>query len=157
MTRNSTTSMFLIFTCKLWLATFGSASGSSFSWRLNEHASVFPPQTFLEVFWIHVGTASDQQRVPGGSFTTASIKASFLGVHPSESQKYTAKTKHPRTFTLAWATIPSFSGMYVTAPSSLPTTAPRVLSIFRRLFPTWACDPHCFAFSSGIPAVSFVF
>ena len=63
-------------------------------------------------------------------FTSATISASFLGIHPSGCQKYTAKTRiPPLTFTHAWAVLPSFPGIDVTAPPSLPTTAPRLLSI----------------------------
>ena len=53
------------------------------------NALYFDPQTLPEFFRV-------QPRMPGGSpcLTTASIKASFLGVHPSEFQQYTAKTPH---------------------------------------------------------------
>ena len=59
-------------------------------------------------------------------YTTASIKASFLGVQPSECQKYTANTRiPPRTCTHDWAIDPSFD---MTVLSSLPMTAPKLLS-----------------------------
>ena len=92
----------------------------------------FVSQVLLLIFWLLVGIARYQPRclVILACFTTTTISASFLGVHPSGCQKYTAKTRiPPLTFTHAWAMLPSFPGIDVTAPSSLPTTAPRLLSI----------------------------
>ena len=45
--------------------TLSSASGDSFSWRLNERAPAFVPQAIG--IWIHVGIASEKPKVPGTS------------------------------------------------------------------------------------------
>ena len=72
--------------------------------------------------------------------TTASISASFLGGHPSQCQKYTAKI--------------SFPGIDMTDPSSLSTTAPKSLSSATKT-PLHAClQFSLLAFSSVILAAS---
>ena len=81
-------------------------------------------------------------------FRTASSKASFLGVHPSECQKYTEKTRNPPlTFTHAWAILPSLPGIESIAPSSTP---PQLLPSDCRLPQNFllmcAYDPHCLLF-----------
>ena len=76
-------------------------------------------------------------------FTTASSRASFLGVQPSECQKYTEKTsKPPLTFTHAWAILPSLPGIEAIAPSSPPTTGPKLLSAATKTLLTYAFDLH---------------
>ena len=55
-------------------------------------------------------------------YNTASSRASFLGVHPSECQKYTENTRMPRTFTQ----LGDFT--LITAPPLSPTTVPKLLS-----------------------------
>ena len=88
-------------------------------------------------------------------FITASINASFLGVQPSECLQFSAKTRiPPLTFTHAWAILPSFPGIDVTAPSSVPTTAPRLLSIATKTPPDVCLRSSLLAFSSVIPTAS---
>ena len=80
-------------------------------------------------------------------FSTASSRASFLDYHPSECQKQTEKIRSPTlTFTQAWAILPSFPSI---APSSAPTTAPRLLSTATKTSPD-----VCLRSSS--PAISLV-
>ena len=82
--------------------------------------------------------------------TTASSKASFLGVPPSECQKYTEKTRRPPlTFTYAWAILPWLPWIESIAPSSAPTTAPRLLS-------TATKTPPDVCLRSSVPALSSV-
>ena len=81
-------------------------------------------------------------------FTTASSNASFLGVQPSECQKNTEKTrKPPLTFTHAWAILRSLPEIESIAPSSAPTTAPKLL-------PTATKTPSDVCFRSSVPALS---
>ena len=55
------------------------------------------------------------------SFTTASIKASCLGVQPSECQKYAEKARiPPRKISHAWAILPSLPGIEPTTPINAP-------------------------------------
>ena len=78
--------------------------------------------------------------------TTASINASFLGVHPSECQKLIAKASTPPLiFTHVWAILPSFEGVDMPAPS-LSNTAPRLLSIARVTPPDMCLRSLLFAF-----------
>ena len=83
-------------------------------------------------------------------FSTASMMASFLGVHPSKCLKYTEKMRNPPlTFTHAWAIIPSFPGIDSIAPFSAPTTAPSLLPIATK-------TPRYVSLRSSSPAVSSV-
>ena len=76
-------------------------------------------------------------------FTTGSSRASFLGVQPSECHKYTEETRGPpRTFTHAWAILPSLPGIESIAPSCAPTTAPKLLSIATKTPPHVCFSPR---------------
>ena len=68
--------------------------------------------------------------VPLARFNTASSRASFLGVQPSECQKNTEKTRIlPGTLTEPSVVLTSLPGIEATAPSSSsPMTAPKLLS-----------------------------
>ena len=81
-------------------------------------------------------------------FRTASSRASFLGVQPAECQKHTEKTRNrPLTCTHAWGILPSLPGIESIAPSSTPTTAPRMLQTAAKTpLGVCACDPHCLLF-----------
>ena len=88
-------------------------------------------------------------------FNTASNKASFSGVQPSQCQKYTEKTrKPPLTFTHAWAMFPSLPEIEPIAPSSAPTTAPRLLSTATKTPPDVRFRSSLLALSSVILAAS---
>ena len=92
-----------------------------------EHLPALKPHTFLSVFWACL--RHTEYLVASTYFTTALSKASFLGVQPSEYQNHTNKNRiPPRTFTHHWATLPALPGIDSTAPSSVPTTAPKLLS-----------------------------
>ena len=83
-------------------------------------------------------------------FNTASNRVSFLGVHPSECQKYTENTLiPPLAFTQAWVILPSLPGIDAISPSFSPTTAPRSLS-------TAVKTPPDVRLRSSLPAVSSV-
>ena len=60
----------------------------------------------------------------------------FVSRRPSACQKYSEKIRNPPlAFTHAWAILPSFPGIDSIAPSSAPTTAPRLLSIATKTLP----------------------
>ena len=88
-------------------------------------------------------------------FNTASSRASFLGVQPSECQKYTEKTRIPPcTFTQAWVILPSLPGIDATAPSFSPTTVPKLLSTAIKTPPDVCLRSSLLALSSVILAAS---
>ena len=92
---------------------------------------------------------------PVALLRTASNKASFLGVQPSECQKYTEKTRNPPLmFTHAWAILPSLPEIKTIVPSSAPTTAPRLLSTTTRTPPDVCFRSSQLALSSVILAAS---
>ena len=71
------------------------------------HHLPWEPKTLFKVFWTHVCITRCYPRVK-----TASSNASFLGLHPSECQKYTEKICNPPlAFTHAWAMFPSLPGI----------------------------------------------
>ena len=93
--------------------------------------------------------------VVSACFKSASSRASFLGVQPSECQKYAQKTrKPPLTFAHAWAIIPSLPETESIALFSAPTTAPRFLSTATKTLPYVCFRSSLLAISSVILASS---
>ena len=110
------------------------------------HLLPLKPEALFKIFWTHVCNTRYQPRVSVLAFFRAAfIRASFLGVQPSECQKYTEKT-----FARAWAILPSLLGIGPIVPSSTPTTAPRLLSNASK-------TPPDVCLRSSLPAVSSVF
>ena len=112
-------------------------------------------QALLTNCRIHVGITKPPTRDAWSfsCFTTASINASFFGVHPSEGQKYTvphtsSDIHHARTI------LTSFPGIYMTAPSSLSTTAPKSPSPATKTSPDVCLQSLLLAFSWVILAAS---
>ena len=77
-------------------------------------------------------------------FTTASIKASFLGVHPSECPKYAAKTCiPPLTLTTLERCSLHSQGWTKQLRCLCRPLLPDCCRLRQRLLPTCACGPHC--------------
>ena len=96
-------------------------------------------QSLLDSCLHHKRSAMGAWQLSPASLLLQASFSSFLGVHPSECQKYTEKTCiSPRTFTHACAILPSFPGMI----RLLPGCCRRL----QRLHPTCVCDPHCLHF-----------
>ena len=109
------------------------------------HLLPLKPEALFKIFWTHVCITRYQPRVSVLAFFRAAfIRGSFLGVQPSECQKYTEKT-----FARAWAILPSLLGIGPIVPSSTPTTAPRLLSNATK-------TPPDVCLRSSLPAVSSV-
>ena len=132
---------------------FGSAGGSPFSPRYNEHVFSFVPQALLEVFWIHVGITSDQPGIPGISrLLHHCFHQRFVSRRPScrmpkihGKDPHASSDNHPRLGDFA---------LNVTVPSSLSTTAPKLLSIATKTPPDVCLQSTMPALSSVILAAS---
>ena len=143
---------------QLALRACGSTSGDSSSWRFDEHALFFEPESLPDIFRVLVGTTRHQPRMLGGPRLLDHCFHQRLiprCPYPSVCQKYTAKTRiSPLIFTLAWAVHALFARMDATAPSSLSTTAPRSLSVATKTPPDVCLQSSLLARSSVILAAS---
>ena len=86
---------------------------------------------------------------------TASSRASFLGVQPSECQNNNEKTRNPPVaFTHAWAILPSLPGSTQSSLLLLPQLLPKLLSTATKTPPDVCFRSSLLALSSVILAAS---
>ena len=113
----------------------------------------FVPKALLDIFWTHVCIANNEPWMPGSSHLLLHCYYHSQSILPNAKSIQQKNHIPSRTFTHAWAGLPSFHGIYVTAPSSLPTTGPRLLSTATKT-PDVCFGSSLLAFSSVILAAS---